>query len=191
MNSQLPSDTKRMTVEEYLVWEPIQLERHDYWAGEVFAISGGSDAHNTVTLNVAVGLKNHLRGSPCRVFVNDMRLGLARDDHYTYPDVFVTCDDRDRGEAASLTKRHPLVVVEVLSPSMAAYDRGLKFQHYCALESLQELVFIDPDTRVVEIYRRNNFNRWEIFPSDSIGGVRFESVNVNITADSLFEGLDN
>ena len=84
-----------MTAEEYFVWQETQLERYDFYNGEVFAMSGGTDAHNTVTLNAAVALKNHLKVTPCRVFMSDVQLQLSSASHYAYPDVFVTCDPDD------------------------------------------------------------------------------------------------
>lgn len=109
---------KGMTAAEYFVWAETQLERFDFYNGEVFAMSGGTDAHNTITGNVFSALKTHLAGTPCRAFINDMRLEVARNTHYTYPDVFVTCDERDRGADAKLTKHHPTFICEVLARAL-------------------------------------------------------------------------
>ena len=142
MNAQLA--LKGMSAAEYFVWAETQLERYDFYNGEVFAMSGGSDGHNTIALNVASALKCHLAGTPCRVFIIDVRLEVARNTHYTYPDVFATCDERDRGADAKLTKHYPTFICEVVSPNTAAYDLGEKFEHYQQSESLREVLFIDP-----------------------------------------------
>lgn len=181
---------KGMTASEYFVWAETQLERYDFYKGEVFAMSGGTDAHNTISGNVFSALKSHLVGKPRRVFINDMRLEVAKDTHYTYPDVFVTCDERDRALDAKLTKHHPTFICEVLSPSSAAYDLGEKFEHYQLSESLTEVLFIDPERRSPQLYRRNAAQRWEIVPVDSAVGVPLESVNTTLSFDTIYENVD-
>lgn len=181
---------KGMTAAEYFVWAETQLERYDFYNGEVFAMSGGSDGHNTITGNVFSALKSHLAGTPCRVFINDVRLEVAKNTHYTYPDVFVTCDERDRGVDAKLTKHHPTFICEVLSPSTAAYDLGAKFEHYQLSESLREVLFIDPERRSPQLYRRNAAQRWEIVPVDAAVGVLLESVNTTLSFATIYENVD-
>ena len=181
---------KGMTAAEYFVWAETQLERYDFYNGEVFAMSGGTDAHNTITGNVFSALKSHLSSTPCRVFINDVRLEVAKNAHYTYPDVFVTCDERDRGADAKLTKHHPTFICEVLSPSTAAYDLGEKFDHYRLSESLVEVLFIDPDRRAPQLYRRNAAQRWEIVPVDVAVGVPLESVNLTLSFATIFENVE-
>lgn len=188
MNALLAS--KGMSAAEYFVWADTQLERYDFYNGDVFAMSGGTDAHNTIALNVASALKSHLSGTPCRVFINDVRLEVAKNTHYTYPDVFVTCDERDRAPEAKLTKHHPTFICEVLSPSTAAYDLGEKFEHYRQSESLREVLFIDPERRSPQLYCRNAAQRWEIVPVDPAVGVPLESVNMTVRFDTLFENVE-
>ena len=115
-----------MTATEYFAWEADQAERHDYYHGEVFAMAGASDDHNTAAGNAFVALKSHLRGTPCRVFMSDMRLELAENSHYSYPDVFVTCDPRDACAQASHQKKYPKLVVQVISPTTSEYSQGRK-----------------------------------------------------------------
>ena len=141
----------RFTAEDYLAWEALQTERHEYVVGEVFAMSGAEDRHVTVAMNVAMALRQHLSGSRCRTYITDMRLHVAAADAYFYPDVMVTCSDADR--ASPLVKREPVLVVEVLSLSTAAYDRGAKFGHYRRLPSLREFALIDPEARTADVYR--------------------------------------
>ena len=188
MNAQLAP--KGMSAAEYFVWAETQLERYDFYNGEVFAMSGGSDGHNTVALNVASALKSHLASTPCRVFINDVRLEVARNTRYTYPDVFATCDERDRGANAKFTERHPTFICEVLSPSTAAHDLGEKFEHYQQSESLREVLFIDPERRSPQLYRRNAAQRWEIVPVHPAIGVPLESVNMTLSFATLFEKVE-
>jgi Uma2 family endonuclease len=180
-----------MSAAEYFAWEAEQAERHDYYHGEVFAMAGGSDAHNTASLNFASALKSHLRGTPCRVFMSDMRLELAANSHYSYPDVFVTCDPRDATPEASQLKKFPKLVVEVISPSTSEYDQGRKFEQYRQIAGLDEVLFIDPVRRSVELFQRTQeVSQWLLIPAPEGGGVHLRSVNMDVTMATVFEGID-
>jgi Uma2 family endonuclease len=180
-----------MSAAEYFAWEAEQTERHDYYHGDVFAMAGGSDAHNTASLNFASALKSHLRGTPCRVFMSDMRLELAPNTHYSYPDVFVTCDPRDATSEASHLKKYPKLVVEVISPSTSEYDQGRKFEQYRQITGLDEVLFIDPVRRSVELFQRTQeASRWLLIPAPEGGGVHLRTVNMDVTMATVFEGID-
>ena len=143
----------RLTVEEYLDFEQKSFEiKHEYLAGEIWAMVGGTDRHNLVALNLASALKQRLRGTPCQTFMADVKLRIDEADAFFYPDVFVTCDRRDRDER--LFKCHARFVAEVVSPSTEYFDRGRKFHCYRQLPDLQEYWLIDPERIVVETYRR-------------------------------------
>ena len=126
---------------DYLAWEAAQPDRHEYIAGEVFAMAGAEDRHVTVAMNLAFALRQHLSGSPCRTYMSDMRLHVAAANSYFYPDVLVTCSALD--QASAMVKTEPKLIAEVLSPTTAAYDRGLKFGHYRTLSSLEEYLLVD------------------------------------------------
>ena len=179
-----------MTAAEYFAWEAEQTERHDYYHGEVFAMAGGSDAHNTASLNFASALKSHLRGTPCRVFMSDMRLELAENSHYSYPDVFVTCDPRDATPESSHLKKYPKLVVEVISPSTSEYDQGRKFEQYRQIMGLDEVLFIDPVRRSVELFQRTQqASQWLLIPAPVGGSVHLRSVDMDVTMATVFEGI--
>lgn len=173
-----------MTGFEYLAWEATQTERHEFVGAEVFAMAGAEDRHVTVCGNAYIALRQHLGGSPCRTYMSDMRLNVATLGSYFYPDIMVTCSANDR--ASSLVKSEPKLIVEVLSPSTAAYDRGLKFSHYRSLPSLQEYVLIDLDTRCTDGYRLGTDGLWVLHPFDSGQTVQLASVALDITATQLF-----
>ncbi len=179
-----------MTAAEYFTWEADQTGRHDYYHGEVFAMAGASDDHNTAAGNAFVALKSHLRGTPCRVFMSDMRLELAENSHYSYPDVFVTCDPRDAAPDASHLKKYPKLVVEVISPSTSEYDQGRKFEQYRQIVGLDEVLFIDPVRRSVELFQRTQeASQWLLIPAPEGGGVHLRSVNMDVTIATVFEGI--
>jgi Uma2 family endonuclease len=180
-----------MSASEYIAWEVEQTERHHFYHGEVFAMAGGSDGHNTASLNVASAFKSHLRGTPCRVFMSDMRLELAHNSHYSYPDVFVTCDPRDASAEASHLKKHPKLVVEVLSPTTSEYDQGRKFEQYRKIASLDEVLFIDPERRSIELYQRTQQERqWLMTAAPEGGSVHLRSVDMDLSMATVFEGVD-
>ena len=173
-----------MTGADYLAWEATQLDRHEFVGAEVFAMAGAEDRHVTVCGNAYIALRQHLSGSSYRTYMTDMRLSVATLGSYFYPDILVTCSANDR--ASSLVKSEPKLIVEVLSPSTAAYDRGLKFSHYRSLPSLQEYALIDLDTRCTDCYRLGTDGLWVLHPFDSGQTVQLASVALDITAVQLF-----
>lgn len=180
------------SAEDYLAWEELQEAKHEYINGEVYplypetqALAGARDAHVTVALNIATLLKAHLRGTPCRTYISDMKLQVAAADAYFYPDVFVTCDPRDH--ASDLSKSHPVLVVEVLSASTAANDLGRKFRLYRTLDSLREYVLIDPGLRTVEVHRRDAEGRWVLYPFEA--EAEFASLDFRAPLSLVFEDV--
>ena len=154
-------DFPPMTPQDYLAWEEKQPIRYEYLNGDVFAMTGGTIPHNQVAVNLAALLKSHLRGKGCKVLTSDAKVGISEKGPFHYPDVSVSCDERDR--LARQFIRYPCLIVEVLSPSTEAVDRGEKFKHYRRIETLREYLLIDPDQLSVECYRLNERGNWELF----------------------------
>lgn len=179
----------KLDLEGFLAWECEQPDRHEWVNGEIFAMTGARDAHNTIALNVAIALKAGLRGRGCRVFIADMKLHVASADAIFYPDVFVTCDPRDRTPEADLVKRYPGLIVEVISESTGAYDRGRKFELYRSLPSLQEVLFFEQDRMQADLFRRNEEGRWELFPATPEGELALTSVPVTLRLAELYEDV--
>lgn len=175
---------QRFTGADYLAWEATQAERHEYLAGEVFAMSGAEARHVTIAGNLYIALRQHLSGSRCSTYISDMRLHVAAADAYFYPDVFVTCTEADR--ARSLVQNDALLVVEVLSPSTAGYDRGAKFGHYRRLPSLREYALVDPETRTADVFRLRDDGLWTLHPFARDEGVILASVDLRLGADRLW-----
>ena len=166
-----------LTPEEYITAERKATLKSEYLSGEIVAMSGASDAHNLITMNVAAGLYNQLTERGCRVYASDMRVGIGEGVSYFYPDIAVTCDKPRFEDDAFDTLTNPQVIVEVLSTSTESYDRGEKFARYRQLESLQEYILISQDRVMVEHYLRQG-NQWilsefsaleNVFPLTSIG----------------------
>ena len=179
-----PAHQSVMSAADYLAWEADQKERHEFVGGETFAMAAAEDRHVTVTGNVYMALRQHLTGTPCRTFATDMRLSVAALNNYFYPDVMVTCSAADM--ASPMAKSEPQLIVEVLSPSTAACDRGLKFSCYRNLPSLQEYVLIDLDTRAVDCYPLGADGLWVLHPFAASQTVTLASVALDLTAAQLF-----
>ena len=179
------------TAADYLAWEVDQPERHDFVDGEVYAMSGGEDRNATVAGNVYIALREHLRGTPCRVYAVDVRLHVRARDNNFYPDVMVTCSDADR--ASRLSKSDPVLIVEVLSKSTEACDRGEKFASYRAIEALAEYVMIDINARRIDLYRKGADGLWVLHPTEMMQAdarITFESVKLEMNAATLFADLE-
>ena len=173
-----------MTAADFLAWEADQQERHEFVGGETFAMAGAEDKHVTVALNFALALRNHLTSSRCRTYISDMRLNVASLGSYFYPDVMVTCSANDL--ASPMTKSEPKLIIEVLSPGTAAYDRGLKFSHYRRLPTLQEYVLVDIYARTVDAYRLGTDGLWVLHPFAAGEAVLLASVGLEVTAAQMF-----
>ena len=184
----LPAPQPFFDAQAYLAWEAEQSTKHEYHDGEVFAMAGASDAHVTVAGNVYMALRNHLRGSPCSVFISDMKLRVEEDNAFFYPDVFVTCAESDRGQSHS--KSAPVLVVEVLSPATSAYDRGAKFAAYRKLPTLREYALIDPERLSLDLFRREgDSKRWVLHPIEAGGHVEWASVGLQVPLEALYEDV--
>lgn len=172
----------------YLDSEAAQPGKNEYLADEVFAMVGVRRGHALAALAVASRLRVHLEGPRCDTFVSDMKFFVADADAYFYPDVMVTCDERDR--RAELAIEHPRLAVEVLSDSTAAYDRGIKFAAYRKLADLREYLLVDVDQRRLELYRRAA-GHWILLESERDGPtLRLESVDMTLSPAEVFEDLD-
>jgi len=144
---------KYISPEEYLTAERRAEYKSEYIYGEIFAMSGASNAHNLITLDIATELNIQLRGSGCLVYSNDMRVKTKLTGSYFYPDVVVVCDKPRFEDNVFDTLLNPILVVEVLSPSTEAFDRGEKFAHYQELMSLEEYILVSQDRMRVEHHR--------------------------------------
>jgi Uma2 family endonuclease len=176
--------------DDYLAWEFEQPFRNEYVDGEVFAMSGASDAHATAAGNLFVGVHAHLRRGPCRPYMNDLKVHVEAANSFFYPDILVTCDPRDRTSEANYVKHHPKLIVEVLSPSTEAYDRGNKFAAYRMLESLQEYVLVSTDQRRIEVFRRDATGHWVLYPFAATEELELTSIEFRCPVADVFEGVE-
>jgi Uma2 family endonuclease len=187
-----PAPLQRLTEAEYLALERDGEQRHEYFAGELFAMGGGSEAHNLITLNVAGALRTALRGRPCRVYASDMRLKVALTGHYTYADVMAVFGERQFEDGRRDTLLNAVLVVEVLSPRTEAYDRGEKFAHYRRLPSLKEYVLVSQHQPRVERYTHQREGEdWLLTEvSDPEGRIALASLGCEIAMADIYEQIE-
>lgn len=181
--------------EIYLEGEKISPIKHEYRQGEIYAMAGASDAHVTITGNLFTLLRNHIRGTGCRAYVVDMKARIEEANIFYYPDVMVTCDERDR--TPDDFKRYPSLIVEVLSPTTQAFDslsetlreRGDKFADYRTIETLQEYVLINQEWVSVECFRRNSEGQWVLYPYGEGAEINLASVDFSCPIAALYEDV--
>lgn len=176
-----------LSVEEYLADEPRSEVRHEYLGGIVYAMAGASVEHNAISLNLASALRSHLRGGPCQTFMADVkvRLHLANDDIFYYPDVMVACDPRDTDR---FFKRFPRAIIEVMSESTERIDRREKRWSYQQIETLEEYVLVAQDRMEVVLFRRANQWRPEVF-TKADQQLQLASLDFALPLDSIYEGV--
>lgn len=156
----MPLPRPKYTPEEYLALERQAEYRSEYYAGEIFAMSGASEKHNLIAGNLFASLHGQFRGRPCRVYVSDMRVKVSPTGLYTYPDVVALCGEPQFDEVQRDTLLNPNVIIEVLSPSTEAYDRGNKAAQYRQLPSLSEHLLVSQEQMHVEQYIRQADGQW-------------------------------
>ncbi len=173
--------------EEYLEIEKSSPIKHEYIQGQIYAMAGGSDAHVTITANLITLLRNHIRGTGCRIYVVDMKARIESLNIFYYPDIMVTCDQRDTN--FEYFKRYPSLIIEVLSPSTEAFDRGDKFIDYQELETLQEYVLISQTRQRIDCFRRNSEGRWVLYSYREIQDLQLNSVNFSCSLSDIYEDV--
>lgn len=179
--------TEKTSVEMYLAWEREQPTRNEYFNGLIHAMVGGSRKHGEISLNIAAALKDLLRGRACRPFNSDTRVHVEIANAYFYPDVVVSCDPIDL--TAEEGVRSPTAIFEVLSPSIAAFDRGDKFAAYRLLPSLQDYVLIDPETKRVERFSRNADGSWQMVDATGAKELTVPSLEIALSLRVIFENV--
>lgn len=182
-----PDYSYRFTPAEYLEWEKKQELRYEYVYGEVYAMTGGTLNHSQIALNFAYILMSHLRGKGCKVFNSDAKVEVFNSNLFLYPDLSVTCDDRDRSNTKFLS--YPCLIAEVLSSSTEAYDRGNKFALYRRSTSLKEYVLVSSEAITVDIYRLNDRGKWELTAYEPGDAIELESINLKFAIEDLFEDI--
>lgn len=178
-----------VTAEEYLEIDRAAEYKSEYYDGTVYAMSGGTYNHSQLIGNLSGLLYLQLRGRPCSRN-SDLRLRIPKGNSYVYPDLMITCDPPQFAGDRPDTLTNPTVVIEVLSPSTEAHDRGLKFAQYRTIESLQEYVLVSQDAPQIEIFRRQSTDQWLFTNYSGVEAIaQLESIHCAIPLGDLYTGL--
>lgn len=175
-----------LSPEDYLASEMTRQVKHEYIDGEIFAMSGASDDHSDIVFNLSTVLREASLECDCRLSA-DVKAKIFQSSRYYYPDLMLTCDERD--QADRYVKRYYKLIVEVLSDSTEAFDRGRKFEDYRRVDTLEEYVLVSQDRLNVEIYRLNAANRWELQVYQAGDVVEFMSLGVSCQIEALYRGV--
>lgn len=181
----------KLTPEEYLDFERKAEERHEYFDGEIFAMSGAKRNHNKISTNLSGLVWQHLKGKNCESYSNDMRVFVPATGLYTYPDLVVVCGEPQFQNDTFDTLLNPVLLIEVLSDSTESYDRGRKFQHYRSIESLQEYILVSQAEARVEKYVRHGDGFWLL--SEAVGldsEIEFSSIECQIPLSEIYDKID-
>jgi Uma2 family endonuclease len=176
-----------MGPDEFLAWERGQAERHTYLHGEVFAMAGGSPRHSRIASRIIAELDSALAGRTCDVHTSDLRLGLSG-QHFVYADVVVVCRPLELRPGTTDVVLNPAIVIEVLSRSTAAYDRGDKQAGYLALASLDHLLLVDQREARIEVYSRQDDGSFRFTVHGPGGRLRLERHDLELDVDRMYRG---
>lgn len=177
----------QLTPEEYFAWEEKQLEKHEYIDGEVYAMSGGSKNHSLISVRFITLFANHLEDIGCETGNSDLRVNIAETNNYTYPDVSVSCDDRDKTTTQYIT--YPCLIVEVLSDSTEAYDRGSKFRTYRNNPILQDYLLVSSTRIEMDLYHKKDTGEWIIINYKEGDTVDLKSINLSFPIEQVYRSL--
>jgi len=182
-----PPHSQEMTAEEYLQWESLQPLRYEYCDGDILAMTGRTKGHNRLALNLFSALENSVNKNGCEINVSDVKVQVKEGCSYRYPDLIVSCDERDKKEPEFY--RFPKLIVEVLSPSTETTDRDDKFQEYIQIPTLEEYVLISAKRMQVECFRRGEGRMWLYFPYKTGDRVSIASMDIEFPIEQLYRNV--
>ncbi|MCC6290206.1 MAG: Uma2 family endonuclease [Chitinophagaceae bacterium] len=181
---------QKFTVQEYLAMEEAATEKHEYYKGEIFAMSGTKMPRNIIFRNLFVGLTNKLNGKRCQPFGSDMRIHIEANTLFTYPDISIVCGEPETLNNDNWNVVNPAVIIEILSPSTRNYDRGEKFKLYRDIPTLKEYILVDSESIHIEIFRLNEAGHWELEEYKSAEEILYvKTINENIPITDIYEGV--
>ena len=192
MTQPSPEQPRRYSLEEYFQIDRDGATKHEFRAGEIIDMAGGSLEHSLIIANVIGEMRSRLKGSPCRVYDSNLRVRIARKLRYAYPDATVICDQPqlDPDDPSRTTAINPRLVIEVLSPSTELYDRGEKFRRYLELESLEEYVLVAQDEARIETLFRQPEGTWLLtVATGTRASARLRSLKIDLPLAEIYGGV--
>ncbi len=180
---------QKYTIEEYLEMEELATEKHEYYQGEIFAMSGAKHQHNIVKKNVYSSLLSKLKGKPCQPWDSDSRVHIQKNTLFTYPDISVVCGDPEFLNNDEWNLLNPTVIIEVLSPSTKNYDRGDKFNLYRDIPSLKEYILVEPEKISIEAFYINQNGQWELKEYKNLTDIlEIKAIQFSMPLTDVYEG---
>jgi len=176
------------TPEEYFLWEEKQLEKYELIDGQVYAMGGGSVNHGRIAIRLTGLFDAHLGDRNCITGNSDVRVNILGTNDYTYPDASVSCDDRDKITSQYIT--YPCLIVEVLSESTEAYDRGQKFRRYRQNPMLIDYLLVSSTSIAVDLYQKNEAGDWLIFNYQAGDTIALKSIDLHFPIEQIYRGLN-
>ncbi len=180
-------NSPQLTPNEYLAWEPQQSQNYEYIDGQVYAMGGGSVNHSRIAVRLTALLDNHLATTDCITGNSDLKVNIAETDNYTYPDLSVTCDKRDQATTQYIT--YPCLIIEVLSESTEAYDRGGKFRLYRKNPVLQDYLLVSSTRIEIDLYHQNEAGQWIILNYQPGDTVELKSIQLSFPIEQIYRDL--
>lgn len=177
-----------LTPEEYFTWEEKQLEKHELIDGQVYAMTGGSVNHSRIAIRFTTMVDTHLDASSCIIGNSDLRVNILGTNNYTYPDISVTCDDRDKTTTQYIT--YPCLIIEVLSKTTEAYDRGGKFRMYQNNPVLKDYLLVSSTAMEIDLYHKNDAGQWMIINYGEGDTIELKSINLSFPIEQIYRGLN-
>ena len=175
---------------EYLAEEKKSTEKHEYYQGQVFAMSGASILHNKISRNLLVALANKLKGKGCEPFGSDLRIHIPANTLYTYPDLSIFCGEIEKADKDFDTAINPVAIIEILSKSTKDYDRGTKFELYRSIKSLKNYIVFDSTKVQAESYTKNEDDSWTLRDYKNMEeSVFIHSVETSLILAEVYEGV--
>src|SRR6266496_3505558 len=182
---------QKVSIAEYLEMENTSLEKHEYYKGEIFAMSGAKVPHNIIARNLLVTLTQKLKGKSWQPFSSDLRIHVEKNTLFTYPDISIICGDVITLNNDDYNVLNPSVVVEVLSNSTKNYDRGEKFKLYRDIPTLKEYILVDSESVNIEAFRLNANNHWELEEYNKAAeNFPIHAINTALSVAEIYEGTD-
>ncbi len=178
----------KYSIEEYLELENAATEKHEYYRGEIFAMSGNKSQHNIVVRNLLTNLTNWLDGKPCQPFGSDARVHVEKNTLFTYPDVSVFCGGLESLNNDDFNFLNPTIIFEVLSDSTRDYNRNAKFKLYRDIPTLKEYVLVEPETISIEAFRINDSGFWELREyEDMQQSIKLRTIGVTLALKEIYK----
>ena len=181
---------QKVSIEEYLKMEQSSIEKHEYYKGEIFAMSGAKMPHNTISKNLLGTLFTKLKGKKCQPYGSDVRIHIESNTLFAYPDISIICDEVITRNNDDFNVLNPVVIIEILSQSTKNYDRGEKFKLYRDIPTLKEYILIDSESIHIETFRLNEKNHWELEEYNFVAEELYvKAINEKILIADIYEGV--